>query len=265
MGLLDGKRALVTGGARGIGREIARRFAAEGAHIAIIDVDAAGAADAARELAGTAHAADVADSAALERAMSEACAALGALDVLVNNAGVSHVGPLHAMRDGDWRRILDVNLSGVFYAIRAAVPLMLAGAGGVIVNNASGSGPRPTRGEGAYSAAKAGVVALTQAAALEYGPRIRVNCISPGLIRTPMSEPLFAAPEVLDPVRRSAPLGRAGTSEEVADVALFLACDLSRYMTGQNIVVDGGMGLPQAGIDEVLRSLLERMGKKKTT
>jgi len=158
--------------------------------------------------------------------------------------------------------MIEVNLSGVFYAMRAAIPAMLRSGAGVIVNNASGSAPRPTRGEGAYSAAKAGVVALTQIAAQEYGPTIRVNCISPGLIRTPMSEALFARPETLEPLRRSAPLARAGSAEEVADVALFLASELSRYMTGQNLVVDGGVGLAQTGIDDVLKSLLERMGRK---
>src|SRR5262249_53299344 len=150
---------------------------------------------------------------------------------------------LHATGDAEWRRLIDVNLAGVFHAIRAAVPMLMRGSGASIVNNASGSAPRPTRGEGVYSAAKAGVVALTQAAGQEYGPEIRVNCISPGLTRTPMSEGLFARPEMLEPVRRSVPLARAGTSDEVADVALFLASDLSRYVTGQNLVVDGGMGL----------------------
>jgi len=187
---------------------------------------------------------------------------MGKLDVLVNNAGASQLAPLAATTDEQWRRVIDVNLSGVFFAMRAAAPLMLQAGGGVIVNNASGSAPRPTRGESAYSAAKAGVVALTQAAAQELGPRIRVNCVSPGLIRTPMSEALFARPEVLEPVRRSAPLGRAGSGDEVADVVVFLASDLSRYMTGQNLVIDGGMALAQAGIDEVLRSILERMKGK---
>jgi meso-butanediol dehydrogenase / (S,S)-butanediol dehydrogenase / diacetyl reductase len=171
------------------------------------------------------------------------------------------VRALHATKDDDWRRMIEVNLSGVFHLTRAAIPLMREH-GGVIVNNASASGVQPTRGEGAYSAAKAGVIALTRSAALEYGPAVRVNCVSPGLIRTPMSEALFTNPDVLEPVRRATPLGRAGTSEEIADVILFLASDLSRFMTGQNLVVDGGMTLPQAGIDDVLRSILDRMTKK---
>jgi NAD(P)-dependent dehydrogenase (short-subunit alcohol dehydrogenase family) len=262
MGLLDGKCAAVTGAASGIGRDVALRFATEGARVAVLDIDGDGAARVASEVGGSAHACDVADSAAVGRSLGEAAAAMGRLDVLVNNAGASHLAPLAATGDEHWRRVLDVNLSGVFYALRAAVPLMLRGGGGAIVNNASGSAPRPTRGESAYSAAKAGVVALTQAAAQEHGPKIRVNCVSPGLIRTPMSEALFARAEILEPVRRSAPLGRAGDSAEVADVILFLASDLSRYMTGQNLVIDGGMSLAQAGIDEVLRNLLQRMKEK---
>ena len=262
MALLANKIAIVTGGASGIGRAVVRRFAEEGAKIAIFDVKAE-AEEAAREVSGRAFLVDVSDAAAVERTVNEAADALGGLDVLVNNAGSSHVRPLHATRDEDWRRMIDVNLSGVFHATRSAVTRMLAGNGGVIVNNASGSGPRPTRGEGAYAAAKAGVIALTQSAALEYGPKIRVNCVSPGLIRTPMSEPLFSSPEILAPVVRATPLGRTGTSEEVADVILFLASDLSRYVTGQNLLVDGGVTLPQAGIDDMLRALLERGARKK--
>jgi len=120
----------------------------------------------------------------------------------------------------------------------------------------------PTRGEVPYSAAKAGLIALTQGSAQEYGPEVRINAVSPGLIRTPMSEALFTEPTLLDPVRRATPLARCGTAEDVAAVILFLTSDLSRYMTGQNLVVDGGMGLPQAGIDEVLRSLLDRRARR---
>jgi NAD(P)-dependent dehydrogenase (short-subunit alcohol dehydrogenase family) len=118
-----------------------------------------------------------------------------------------------------------VNLAGAWHALRAAIPLLLAGGGGAIVNVASASALRPTRGESLYSAAKAGVVALTQAAALEVGPAIRVNCVCPGVIRTPLSEGLFRAPGLLDPVREATPLGRTGSAEEVADVIL---CSTSR-------------------------------------
>ncbi|MFT5443208.1 MAG: NAD(P)-dependent dehydrogenase (short-subunit alcohol dehydrogenase family), partial [Myxococcota bacterium] len=115
------------------------------------------------------------------------------------------------------------------------------------------------RGELPYSAAKAGVVALTQGAAQEYGPTIRVNAISPGIIRTPMTEPLYTMPDALAPVERSTPLRRTGEVEEVADVVHFLCTDASRFMTGQNLVLDGGMNLPQAGIDETLKASLDMM------
>ena len=122
-----------------------------------------------------------------------------------------------------------------------------------------GSATRPTYGELAYSAAKAGVVALTKGAAQEYGPTIRVNSVSPGVIRTPMSEPMFALDGALDPVWEAMPLGRAGTVDEVADVILFLASEQSRYVTGQDLIVDGGLGLAQAGITTTLHTLVEML------
>jgi len=124
---------------------------------------------------------------------------------------------------------------------------------------------RPTRGELPYSAAKAGVVALTQGAAQEYGPTIRVNAVSPGVVRTPMTELLYQNPETLDPIENSTPLRRTGEVEEIADVIHFLCSDASRFVTGQNLVVDGGMSLPQAGIDETLRWSLEAIAKARET
>jgi NAD(P)-dependent dehydrogenase (short-subunit alcohol dehydrogenase family) len=126
------------------------------------------------------------------------------------------------------------------------------------VNNASMSGVRPTPGESVYAAAKAAVIAFTLATANECGPAIRANCVSPAVIRTRMTEGLFQLPGALDPVLAATPLRRAGTPEDVADVVLFLASDLARFVTGQNLVVDGGLGLPQAGIDPLLKDLLTR-------
>jgi NAD(P)-dependent dehydrogenase (short-subunit alcohol dehydrogenase family) len=261
VGLLEGRRAIVTGGASGIGLAVARRLAAEGARIAIFDVDGAGAAAAAREVSGLAFAVDVTEAEAVDAATAAAVRGLGGIDVLVNNAGVGALRPLHEVSPAEFDRLLRVNLTGVYNALRSALPRMLEGDGGAVVNNASGSAARPTRGELPYSAAKAGVVALTQGAAQEYGPRIRVNCVSPGVIRTPMSEALFQIPKLLDPVVRATPLGRTGTAEEVADAILFLASDLSRFVTGQTLTVDGGLGLPQAGIDDVLRGLLSHASR----
>jgi NAD(P)-dependent dehydrogenase (short-subunit alcohol dehydrogenase family) len=254
--LLEGKRAIVTGGASGIGLAVCRRFSAEGARLAVFDVNAEAAERTAKELAGLAYAIDVADGLAMESAVRSAAERMGGLDILVNNAGCGHVGLLHEIPPEAWERVLAVNLTGVYHGMRAALPIMLAAGGGSIVSNASGSGPRPTRGELAYSAAKAGVVALTMGAAQEYGPTVRVNCVSPGMIRTPLSELLFQIPKALDPVLAATPLARTGTPEDVASVILFLASDLSGFMTGQNLLVDGGLGLPQAGIDVVLKRML---------
>ena len=258
MGLLEGRAAIVTGGASGIGLATARRLAEEGARVAILDVDGVGAERAAGEVGGLAFAVDVRDGARVEDATREAARALGGLSLLVANAGAGFLAPLHASSAEAFERVVAVNLAGAWHALRAAIPRLLEVGGGAIVTVASASALRPTRGESLYSAAKAGVVALTQAAAQEYGPRIRVNCVSPGLIRTPLSEGLFRAPGLLDPVRDATPLGRTGTAGDVADVIVFLLSDLARFVTGQNLVVDGGLGLPQAGIDPVLRGILER-------
>ena len=257
--VLEGKHAIVTGGASGIGLAVCRRFAAEGARLSIFDINAEGAERAAKELGGWAYAVDVADGTSVEAAVRNAAQRMGGLDILVNNAGCGYVALLHETPPEAWERILSVNLTAVYHGMRAALPLMLAAGGGSVVSNASGSGPRPTRGELAYSAAKAGVVALTMGAAQEYGPTVRVNCVSPGMIRTPLSEPLFQTPKALDPVLAATPLARTGTPEDVASVILFLASDLSGFMTGQNLLVDGGLGLPQAGVDVVLKRMLTHL------
>ena len=259
MGELQGKRVVVTGGASGIGAAAARRMTADGARVAILDIDTTKAEAVAREIDGRSFAADVRELAAVNAAMEAAASWLGGLDVLVNNAGVGNFQLLDDHAPEIWRKVLDVNLTGAYHGMIAAVPLMRKSGGGAIVNNSSGSGVRPTRGELPYSAAKAGVIALTQGAAQEYGPTIRVNCVSPGLIRTPMSEALFRIPGILDPVLTSTPLERTGTAEEVADAIAFLASDRAKFITGQNLVIDGGMGLAQAGIDETLRKLLAMM------
>lgn len=259
MALLSGKRALVTGGASGIGRATALRFAAEGARVAVLDRDGEGAAQVAKELGGAAVEADVGDPEAVRRAVDEAVRALDGLDVLSHNAGAGNLLALEDVSPALFDELVRVNLAGAFHTMQAAIAPLRAAGGGAIVHNASESALRPTRGELPYSAAKAGVIAMTKGAAQELGPEIRVNCVSPGVVRTAMTEPLFAAPGLLEPVAQATPLARTGLAEEVADVILFLASDLSRFMTGQNLVVDGGMGLPQAGIDDVLRRVLPAM------
>lgn len=249
----------MTGGASGIGYATARRFVSEGARVAVLDRDAEGAARVAREIGGRGFAADVGDAAALRGAVDEAAGWLDGLEVVSHNAGSGRLLGFEDVSPALFDELLRVNLAGTFHVLQAVAPHLRAAGGGSIVTNASESGLRPTRGELPYSAAKAGVIAATLGAAQELAPHIRVNCVSPGVIRTAMTEPLFQAPGLLEPVERATPLGRTGSAEEVADVILFLASDLARFVTGQNLVVDGGMGLPQAGIDDVLRKVLPAM------
>jgi NAD(P)-dependent dehydrogenase (short-subunit alcohol dehydrogenase family) len=206
---------------------------------------------------GFAVAADVRDADAVGAAFAAAADHLGGLSVVVNNAGVGSIKALDEYTPSEVDLLVGVNLVGVFNCLRASVPLLRAGGGGAVVNVASASGLRPTRGEAPYAAAKAGVVALTMSAALEYGPAgVRVNCVSPGFIRTPMTEFAFTNPEWIDPLEARTPLGRAGTAEEVADAIVFLASDRARYVTGHNLVVDGGSLLPSAQVDHLLGELL---------
>jgi NAD(P)-dependent dehydrogenase (short-subunit alcohol dehydrogenase family) len=165
--------------------------------------------------------------------------------------------PLHSYSDEAWARLMGVNLTGTFYGIRAAVPLM-RDRGGSIVNHASVSGVRPTRFEGPYSAAKAGVISLTMDAALEYAPDIRVNCVSPGLIETNLTAIVLGDETMRATVAAATPLGRIGTPREVADVVVFLASPLAAYVTGQNILVDGGSFLPNSQADAILQEFVRR-------
>ncbi|HZB72994.1 MAG TPA: SDR family NAD(P)-dependent oxidoreductase [Acidimicrobiales bacterium] len=254
MGLLEGRRAVVTGGGSGIGAATCRRFADEGARVAVLDVDGTSGERVAGSVGGVAVDADVVDGDALTAAFDRAAAALGGLDTVVNNAGTGNVLPLHDYPDDEWDRLLAVNLKGVFNGTRAAVPhLRAAGPGATIVNVSSLSGLRPTRGEAPYSAAKAGVVALTMSAALEYGPGVRVNCVSPGFIRTPLTEVACADDATRGELEAATPLGRLGTAEEVAATIAFLCSDLAAYVTGANLVVDGGSALVNAQVDPMLR------------
>lgn len=259
MGMLEGEQAVVSGGASGIGRAVCERFAAEGARVAVLDRNAAGAREVAEAVGGVAYEVDVCDADAVDAATDAAAGEMGGITILATNAGASGLSLVHETDPARFDRLVRVNLLGVFHAMRAALPHMLAAGHGAIVNNASGSATRPTYGELAYSSAKAGVVALTRGAAQEYGPTIRVNSVSPGIIRTPMSEPMFAMEGALDPAWEATPLGRAGTPDEVADVILFLASDQSRFITGQDLVVDGGIGLAQPGITTTLRGLVDML------
>jgi NAD(P)-dependent dehydrogenase (short-subunit alcohol dehydrogenase family) len=258
MGVLEGRKAIVTGGGAGIGAAICRRFAAEGAAVAVLDRRADAAEAIAAEIGGHAFTCDVASATEVNDAVAAATSVMGGLTDLVNNAGMGLNKPLHRYRDEEWALVLGVNLTGTFHCMRAAIPLMLDGGGGSIVSNASLNGLRPLPGEAPYSAAKAGVINLTMTAAAEYAPRIRVNCVSPGLIDTPLTAMVTGNPAWRAAAEAGTPLGRVGTADEVADVVVFLSSDAAGYLTGQNIVVDGGASMPSLQADGLLRAIMTR-------
>lgn len=249
MGLLEGQRAIVTGGGSGIGRATCRRMTAERARVAVVDINGDAAELVAKELDGLAYAVDVTDYDALRAAVDDAAATLGGLTTVFNNAGASSLAQVHDWPVDEWERIVALNLGGVFHGIKATAPHLLAGGGGSIVSTASISGTRPSAGEAPYSAAKAGVVALTANAAHEYAPTVRVNSVSPGMIHTGLTDMLLGFDGMVEHMEAKTPLGRIGTPEDIADVVVFLCSDLARFVTGQNLVVDGGMTLHGAGVD----------------
>jgi NAD(P)-dependent dehydrogenase (short-subunit alcohol dehydrogenase family) len=255
--LLAGRKALVTGGGSGIGAATCRRFVDEGASVVVLDRDADAAAAVAEEIGAHAIPCDVADRDALAAAVEEAVDVLDGLTTLFNNAGFGMLKTLHTYSDDEWDRLLAVNLTAAFVATRAAVPHLRASGNGAIVNNVGGVGVRPTRGEGPYSAAKAGMIALSKAAAVEYAPEVRVNVVSPTFADTALTAPLLADAGLRADVESRIPFGRVGTAEEVADAVVFLASDLSRYVTGLDLVVDGGAQLVSAQADHLLKAFLE--------
>ncbi len=243
--------AIVTGAASGIGAAIAARYVAEGARVLVVDINEARGREVAEKLEGAEFMRADVSSAEETRAMVEAARTrFGGLDVLVNNAFATSPGRVEDLSDEAWRHTQRVSLDGVFYGMRAALPLLVARGGGAIVNIASISGLGGDEGLGAYNAAKGGVINLTRTVALEVADRgVRVNAICPGLIDTPALQGVWAQfPQRREPTERSIPLGRFGTPQEVASLALFLASDDAAYVTGAAIVVDGGVtarsGLP---------------------
>ncbi len=241
MGLLDGRVALVTGGAQGLGLAIAERFTAEGATVVVADLDGEAAAEAAAGLAGaTGVRANVVDEDDVRAMVAHAVEAHGRLDVLVNNAGITRDKSLGKMTLEMFRQVIDVHLQGTWLGSKAAFEVLREqGDGGAIVNMSSVSGKVGNFGQTNYSAAKAGIVGMTKALAKE-GARfgIRVNAVMPGLIRSAMTEAM--PQDAWDSKLQDIPMGRAGEPEEVAAAALFLASDLSSYSTGTVVEVTGG-------------------------
>lgn len=237
---------LITGASRGIGAACARAFAQAGFNVAVnynrSKENAESLARKLRDLGVSAVAvqADVSDSASVRGMFDYVKANLGSVDVLVNNAGISHVGLLTEMTDDDWDTLLHTNLSSVFYCCKAALPAMIRAHSGVIVNVASMWGEVGASCEAAYSASKAGVIGLTKALAKEVGPSgIRVNAVSPGVVMTDMMKG-FSAEDVAA-LRDETPLMTLGTPEDIAEAVLYLSSDKARFITGQVLSVNGGM------------------------
>jgi NAD(P)-dependent dehydrogenase (short-subunit alcohol dehydrogenase family) len=239
-------------------------MAEEGARVAVVDLDAERAAAVAESIDGIACAVDVTNFEALHAAALDANDRLGGLTLLYNNAGGSSLAAIHDWDLAEWNRIVTLNLTGVFHGFKAVAPLILASGGGAIVSTASISGTRPAAGEAPYAAAKAAVAALTASAALEYAPTIRVNAVSPGMIATPMTT-LLLEPRGLgreEHMIAKTPLARVGTPGDIADVVVFLCSDLARFVTGQNVVIDGGMTLHGSGVDGILDVVRELIAPK---
>jgi 3-oxoacyl-[acyl-carrier-protein] reductase len=248
MGLLTGKTALITGAARGIGKAIALRFAAEGANIAFTDlvIDENGKATEA-EIASLGvkakgYASNAADFAQSEEVVKQVKEDFGSIDILVNNAGITKDGLMLRMTEAQWDAVIGVNLKSAFNFIHACVPVMMRQRSGSIINMASVVGVHGNAGQANYAASKAGMIALAKSVAQEMGPKgIRANAIAPGFIDTAMTQEL--SEEVRKEWMNQIPLRRGGTVDDVANCAVYLASDLSSYVSGQVIQVDGGMNM----------------------
>ena len=242
---LEGKVALITGGAQGIGRAIVLLFARQGARVAISDVNLEKAQETCREvesLGGQAMAigGNVADAKAAEAMMEQAVEKFGGLDILVNNAGITRDGILLRMKEEDWDSVMAVNLKGAFHCTKAALRFFLKRRGGKIINIASVTGEMGNAGQSNYAASKAGLIGFTKSVAREYASRnIQANAVAPGFIDTAMSQ---AIPQKgREFLIQQIPMERLGTPEDVAEAVLFLASPGADYITGQVLNVNGGM------------------------
>jgi len=272
MAMLQGQRAIVTGGGSGIGRATAKRFASEGARVCVADLDGATAESVAKEIdeaGGEAFAlrTDVSSVEANDAMVAAVVDRFGGVDVAYLNAGIAEASTI---LDGDldvWNRVLAVNLSGVFYGLRAVAPAMIAAGGGSIVITASVAGLRGGAGMPSYYATKHGVVGLMKAAATEFAEqKIRVNAVCPGVIDTPILGPVHGVKEITEGILgRGHLLGRVGQAPEVAALVAFLASDQSAFITGAAYPVDGGMtaavgiGSGPGDVDPETAELLEKM------
>ena len=248
MGLLTGKTALVTGAARGIGKAIALKFAAEGANVAFTDlvIDENGKQTEEELLAlgvkAKGYASNAADFEQSAQVVNQVKEEFGSIDILVNNAGITKDGLMLRMTEAQWDAVIGVNLKSAFNFIHACTPIMMRQRGGSIINMASVVGVHGNAGQANYAASKAAMIALAKSVAQEMGPKgVRANAIAPGFIDTAMTQAL--SDEVRKEWTSKIPLRRGGTVEDIASCALFLASDMSSYSSGQVIQVDGGMNM----------------------
>lgn len=266
-GSFEDRGVVVTGGGSGIGAATCRLLALRGARVGVLDRRGGPARELADEIGGLALVCDVTEPEAVDAAVTTADAELGGLSGLVNNAGFGDLKRLEDYTDPEIERIWRVNFSGTYACLRSAMPYLRAagaerGTPSSVVNVASVSGVRPTRGEAPYSAAKAATIALTSAAALEWAPDIRVNCVSPGFIHTALNDMLVADPSGRRAIEEGTPMRRMGSASETAALIAFLLSDEAGYMTGQNLVLDGGTLLPSAQMDPLLGPLLDLAGAR---
>lgn len=249
MNLLKDKKAVVTGGTAGIGKEIALTFAKQGAHVAIFGTNAERGSQVLQELEQVrvspeqkflVELADVSNKKAVDEAINRILAAWNGVDILVNNAGITRDGLLMKMSEDDWDQVIAVNLKSVYNTCQALVRSMIKARCGKIINISSVVGLTGNAGQVNYAASKSGMIGFTQSLAKELAARnICVNCIAPGFIKTSMTDILTDAQK--EGIMKQIPMGRLGHPQEIADAALFLASSLSNYMTGQVLTVDGGM------------------------
>ena len=244
MPVLENRVAIVTGAASGIGLACARRFAAEGAAVVGIDIQETDAWRALSDASPTArfHHCDVTDGAALKAIADHTAGELGRIDTLLTAAGVAGGGSVNLVEEADWDRVIDINLKGTYLSIKAVVDTMMAQRSGSIITIASVEGINGTEGGSSYNASKGGVVLLSKNVAIDYGRMgIRCNAICPGFIETPLLNSVMdTLPEFRADIQRQVKLGRFGHPDEIAGAACFLASDDASYVTGQNLVVDGG-------------------------
>ena len=245
---LTGKIAVVTGAAGGMGRAIAASFAEAGAAVALLDRDAAGCESLAGELAAKGARAlalgcDTTDEASIAAAAQAVASRLGPAEILVNNAGILRPGPLATLSVAEWNTLLAVNLTGYLLCAQAFGRGMRERGAGALVHIASIAASNPQPRSGAYSPSKAAVAMLSRQLALEWGPEgVRSNVVSPGMIRTPMSESFYQAPGIAERRAAMVPGRRVGTPQDIADAVLYLASPRAAYVTGAEILVDGGLG-----------------------